>query len=280
MRRFITYLYEYTDGEKRKNTGFIRTDIRGNVSSMGIHVKNSNRMNTTGTVYFIVRTDDNAFRIPMGDIILEQGTGDALVRFENDDIHSWGVSFHQIEGVGIEYENGNWDGSNWRDDSKGNFKPQMIPLLEEMPKEYADDAESGEQESTNLPLEIETVLDEREEEPAVWQMESVTEQADYERITVNDIKKLPKEYWYLCNNSFLLHGYFNYHYLILKRIRGKNERLYIGVPGIYERPEKVMANVFGFREFEQADQEEKKKTGNAAFGYWLCLLHTQELNHD
>lgn len=45
------------------------------------------------------------------------------------------------------------------------------------------------------------------------------------KITPHDISYLPKKYWHLCNNSFLLHGFYNYKYLLLceKRwIQGRN----------------------------------------------------------
>ena len=34
MKRFVTYLYEYRDGEKQKNKGHIRVDVRGQVLDM------------------------------------------------------------------------------------------------------------------------------------------------------------------------------------------------------------------------------------------------------
>ncbi len=67
------------------------------------------------------------------------------------------------------------------------------------------------------------------------------------QIELKDLRELPKRYWYLGNNSFLLHGFFNYHYLVVGRTG--EERWFIGVPGIYQRQERVMAAIFGFPEF-------------------------------
>ena len=62
------------------------------------------------------------------------------------------------------------------------------------------------------------------------------------RIEITGIRDLPRANWYLCNNSFLVHGFFNYHYLLLKTVEtGDKKRLFLGVPGIYEQPERVMA---------------------------------------
>lgn len=67
------------------------------------------------------------------------------------------------------------------------------------------------------------------------------------QIELKDLKELPKKYWYLGNNSFLLHGFFNYRYLVVGKT-GEG-RWFLGVPGIYQRQERVMAAIFGFPEF-------------------------------
>ena len=101
------------------------------------------------------------------------------------------------------------------------------------------------------------------------------------RIDLSDIRKLPKRNWYLCNNSFLIHGFFNYHYLIVLECEEKNEkRTYLGVPGIYERPERMMALLFGFPDFKletevmdvNSPQRSTKEEPIGKFGYWLCPL--------
>jgi hypothetical protein len=72
------------------------------------------------------------------------------------------------------------------------------------------------------------------------------------RIDISDIRKLPKKNWYLCNNSFLIHGFFNYRYLVLVEMEGNGEKkTYLGVPGVYEKPERMMAMLFGFPDFLQ-----------------------------
>lgn len=67
------------------------------------------------------------------------------------------------------------------------------------------------------------------------------------QLELKDLRSLPKKYWYLGNNSFLLHGFFNYRYLLLGRTA--EERWFLGVPGVYQRQERVMAAIFGFPEF-------------------------------
>ena len=49
---------------------------------------------------------------------------------------------------------------------------------------------------------------------------------------------------------------------------------FLGIPGIYEQPERMMAMLFGFPEFEAAaavSSDSKDMTG--VFGYWMCPLN-------
>ena len=71
--------------------------------------------------------------------------------------------------------------------------------------------------------------------------------AECVQIELKNLRELPKCYWYLGNNSFLLHGFFNYHYLVIGRTgEGRWFLQGFGVPGVYQRQERVMAAIFGF----------------------------------
>ena len=122
----------------------------------------------------------------------------------------------------------------------------------------------------------------------------------YKRIAITDIRSLPSRNWHLCSNSFLVHGFFCYHYLVLKTVNAPDgTQIYLGVPGIYASQERMMALLFGFNDFEvdtdhitQADcsPTEKAQTDSnhdpslsdavadtlqpseGTFGYWLCQL--------
>ena len=90
------------------------------------------------------------------------------------------------------------------------------------------------------------------------------------RMQLNDLKEFPRKYWYIGNNSFLLHGFFNYRHIIFGKMEEKGEgRYFIGVPGVFMNQERVMAAMFGFPEFRTAKNTEYK-TGN--FGYWYRFI--------
>ncbi len=94
------------------------------------------------------------------------------------------------------------------------------------------------------------------------------------RIELKDLRELPKRYWYLGNNSFLLHGFFNYHHLLIgNEVGDDGERWFLGVPGVYQPQERVMAAIFGFQEFipEQGHHEHTGEPLNQ-FGYWCRAM--------
>ena len=87
-------------------------------------------------------------------------------------------------------------------------------------------------------------------------------------IKPQDIGLMPREIWTYGNNSFLLHGYYNYRYLILAKVNipGREKSRYIlGVPGNYYSNEKYMASMFGFPHFVLAKGQ---STPEGRFGYW------------
>lgn len=90
------------------------------------------------------------------------------------------------------------------------------------------------------------------------------------RIELKDLRELPEQYWYLGSNSFLLHGFFNYSHLLLGRMDGEDKRKwFVGVPGVYQNQEKILAAAFGFPEFRQEKDTEAKTN---QFGYWYRFM--------
>ncbi len=94
----------------------------------------------------------------------------------------------------------------------------------------------------------------------------------YVKIAPKDFIILSGNCQHLVNNSFLLHGFYNYRYVILGR--GENslresspaEREYfLGVPGAFYEREKMVALMFGFEAFECEGGDPKP----GDFGYYL-----------
>lgn len=90
------------------------------------------------------------------------------------------------------------------------------------------------------------------------------------KIGRSDIALLPRKFWPLANNSFLLHGYHNYGHLMLIEEGG---RAWLGVPGIYSPQEARAADLFGFPRFTRSfaafpDLAEEERSDSSDFGHW------------
>lgn len=95
------------------------------------------------------------------------------------------------------------------------------------------------------------------------------DERDYLSIGPSDFVIFSEESYRAVNNSFLLHGYYNYYHLILTRMERRGEILYYaGVPGNYYDREKQVAVMFGFESFECA--EEPAQQGD--FGYYMMRV--------
>nr|WP_330400937.1 DUF6128 domain-containing protein [Lacrimispora amygdalina] len=86
-------------------------------------------------------------------------------------------------------------------------------------------------------------------------------------IKPQDIGLLPRDIWVYGNNSFLLHGYYNYRYLILAKLFNPEgtPRYLLGIPGHYYSNERYMASMFGFPNFVLSKDQPME---DGRFGFW------------
>lgn len=90
------------------------------------------------------------------------------------------------------------------------------------------------------------------------------------KIQRKELSILPRRYWNLSNNRFLLHGYYNYNHLLLVE---ENGYFLVGVPGIYDKREARAADLFGFPTFSESytkslDLSSEETAEQGRFGYW------------
>lgn len=96
------------------------------------------------------------------------------------------------------------------------------------------------------------------------------------KIQRSDLSVLPRRFWHLANNSFLLHGCRSYHHLLLIE---ENGRMWLGVPGVYDTNEARAADLFGFPRFTRAyvvsaGLGEDEQSDGADFGHWCRCVGT------
>lgn len=153
-----------------------------------------------------------------------------------------------------------------REDRKENGADQAEPV-----QEGADQPEGqiSREEAGREPKEQHRTADAVSQE-ACGQCERTERIPQCTKIQRNDLARLPRCEWKWANNSFLLHGYYNYHHLALLN---DGSRYLLGVPGIYHPQEAKAANVFGFTEFipvqeVDIDLTDDERNSQEQFGYW------------
>ena len=305
MKRFVTYLYEYDRTIRGRNVGFIRNDIRNDCCRMEIHIRGLERIKEKAPIFIIVR-DSECIGIPAGEVVISQGVGNACLELRGNRIGKTDYSVNNIQAVIVRYNGGKMLMGCYvqhpaGDLLSGTFTKWEAQATPASPTPDPDAARGVDSNSGDLyPYANNSQGTEAKAEEICPTSEEAAQSPIYKRIAITDIRSLPSRNWHLCNNSFLVHGFFCYHYLILKTINAPDgAKMYLGVPGIYASQERMMALLFGFNDFEiatdnmmgksdtsdikyssaaQNDSGDKTNSDSQPsagdFGYWLCPLET------
>lgn len=136
--------------------------------------------------------------------------------------------------------------------------PEKIIVTEELPRHSSENIDIMPRNMSGCNLKEdkwEQILDLYE------QIHPYGDERVYVKLEPKDFVILQSKYQHLVNNSFLLHGFYNYRYIIL----GKEEDYYLGVPGVFYEREKMVAQMFGFEAFECPGGNVRA----GEFGYYL-----------
>ena len=256
MKRFVTYLYSEMGEGMQKNVGFVRVNVLPARIHMHLHVQSNAHKDICGKVYAFTYKEEVGSE-EISDIALKNGRCDLHLDFERK-ARGW-------IGVGVYLTDGTRFIGCW-DDVYSNAVAAYEVVREE----------------AEVPSEKNVVLPEMNAEELCVQTMSSEDTCSYEKIDLSEIRNLPSPNWHFATNSFLLHGFWNYGYLVLKKnMEAHKEILSLGVPGVFEKPEAVMALFFGFEDFEAFEENsevlEKKnqdpKVGS--FGCWFVKLKNE-----
>lgn len=298
MQRFVTYIYAYENNNKNQNVGFAKVDIRGDYCQVEIHLKRTGYTNVKCPVYLFVRENEVIVGVEIGEIALVNGCGDFVRQLNCNGVGETPYCMKDMKGILIFLDDTVMFASQWDERAiyRDNFKP--YEETKEIPVEQLEDvAEEPEESGQSEKLQVESVQAQQSGEQQSEELQPEAQRSGdmwmdlWEKLNgmygaknlfenmpeisgihmeLKDLRELPKKYWYLGSNSFLLHGFFNYRHLLLGKMENESGRKwFIGVPGIYQNQEKVLAAVFGFPEFRQ-EKDTGVKTGQ--FGYWYRFM--------
>ena len=278
IKRFITYIYAYENGTKGINAGFAKVEIRGNECRIEVHLRGTPIRMGRDQVYLFKEEGGQMLAFPMGEMRMIKGSGDYGTIIKADQIGGSEYSFAEMDGMVFAGEEGAIAMTRWTEGKPFAVKTENIRLWEPPRFDVGGTENQKEDEKENAAEELHATempmrnifpkfvwVDTWERFKNTYPYFTLPEDKNVEcvHIELKDLRELPRKYWYLGNNSFLLHGFFNYRYLVLGKL--EEDKWFIGVPGIYQQQERVMAAIFGFPEFMTTDHINQ-------FGYWYHTL--------
>lgn len=211
MEQNKQYLYEYRDGKRARNLGFMKIEESMNKSLVHIYAN---------------EIDD------VVGIVFRRGNGEKYTAGWEDDLFK-------------------------AEEESKRMEPMSPQETQERPRgEVVDRMDGAIMSEQNSEMEIEEYITPRN--------------VIYEKIQRQGLSRLPRREWRIANNSFLLHGFYNYHHLLYVEEDGN---VLIGVPGIFHEKEQEAARAFGFPEFRRLTNneislEENETNTYEDFGYW------------
>ena len=273
MRRFIRYLYEYEQEKKMRNVGFVK--VEQDVEQCVIHVHGKGfRMeeNAQGLrVYLFWNTEDKCIGIPQGVTEVPGPAVNWQLCYTPEDVGKK-ENYDLVNGIILKDVNGHWYAAVWNDDVVNVCRMEMWKMEEDSVQGEETECKKGLAQDEEPECKKETLQDEESES---GKLEDDLEKeaclgGKVRKIQRKDMVCLPRCEWRHANNSFLIHGYYNYHHLILTV---RDDRLKLGVPGVYHPQEEKAAESFGFPEFIPAEEldlklTDEEKNDREKFGYW------------
>lgn len=302
-KRFVSYIYEYIQGEKRESAGFVKVNSRDGICKIQIHMKGFYiRGQKPYKAYVFTQRREQLSGQLLGELESMNGELEWNGSTSADHLMNGSFGLEESKGIYIEGE-GHIYAAHWDDypvdvdrfvplgrsarqamvepiggvDSRSEEKEEELKaaeLEEEKPTETQENFVS----SMNVDKKVEVKRDAREEQwdyltrhfPVMQYVDGGGAVMSSIRLDPQSLTRVPRDKWELGNNSFLLHGIYQYRHLLL--LRRKTERevtYYIGVPGVYNDQEQMMASMFGFQEFRMLKEPGVKQ---GSFGYWCRTL--------
>lgn len=267
------YLYEYENYKRRRNVGFIKVSRHFQSCTLQIHARGIPVRNGSTLSLSAFCNEQNKLIISQIADLASCGRN-ISIRLSVSEIHfPERRSLQQIDGFLLQNPDRDapplfWMASSFFFD----ITPDMMRPTEPEPVSEAD---SSETESEPEP-ETEPVPESAVEPESGLRSAEAKDLPQAKKISREDLTLLPRKFWPLANNSFLLHGYHNYNHLALIE---ENGRKWLGVPGIYDTREARAADLFGFPRFTRAyvsvlELTDEERNDTADFGHWCRCVGT------
>lgn len=267
MNTGIFYLYEFKDTHKLRNTGFLKLTKQEHTCFLQFHARSIPVTPQDSSILSAFYLDTETItakqlcKIPCLDHTISDKTIVSELDFPSKH------TLNEIDGFFLELPN-------------GSFLTAMSPNIHFDSRKILYTTDETEPTIAEQPMTTETLT--IAEQPVATKDLTAAEDNPKNTAAPKTVRKiqrrelscLPRHYWNLANNSFLLHGYYNYNHLLLVEEDG---HYWLGVPGVYDPRESHAAELFGFSKFtdaynQQLDLSDDECSTQGTFGYWCRFL--------
>lgn len=298
-RRFISYIYDYHDGKKRKNCGYVKVEIRNDICRMGVHMEAAAGAGREMQVYGFVRVDGKALGLRAGNAVRRGNAWELQLSTPAQNFAKSGYAIEDIKGVWLRSDQGGNFITVWDDEA---VEPDMFVTELPQPEQLQPEVPQAEPEKKTAQAESSLHVQETQEQNSGpetggrevsqslmqrWenflyhypQISPFDDEEFFQCICIapKDLSFLPREERQFGGNPFLREGYENYGHLLLAC--HEQGRFVLAVPGLSgEMQDRHLARMCGFPLFKQAKDTrqagtEEKDTGT--FGYWYHFLNEE-----
>lgn len=309
-RRFIAYVYEYRNGRKAENCGFIKLEVREGKCTMEIHLHEEKQMEHC-SIYGFIRKEGLIFGIWLGSLQISRDPAVNVLETDAGNMGDAGIGLDQLCGMILETDTGAFMGTQWDDlpirpdhfqklekkEQTGQNEGALAEISErKQESEKRENEQRDNEQQKNKKQDNEQQKNKKqdneqqqkgearkESKGSELQAESIQEEAEESptlfpdcdqcwRICPGDLRQICRKSCVYCNNRFLQHGYSHFGYILL--CRQTDGQYILGVPGIYDQQERFMAEMFGFPWFKEWPLPGIK---NGKSGYWYRICAPCEM---
>ena len=268
MNPVTFYLYEYENSKRTRNVGFIKTSRHYRSCILQIHARGipvGNGASMELRAFF--RGEDDVLLSEQIAVLNCFGHNISTRLSVSESRFPEGRPLAQIDGFLIKLP-GNAPSLFWMaSDLFFDADIRKLKTISTMQNEKPADSSAVQNEK---PVDSSAVQNEKPADSSAVQNEKPADSSDMQnshpaetaaaetdisastnarKIRRSEMSQLPRKFWPLANNSFLLHGYHNYGHLLLIE---EDSRLWLGVPGTYAPQEARAADLFGFPRFTRS----------------------------
>ena len=296
-QRFVSYIYYYDNDVKQNCVGFAK--VLADSGFFKINISLRGITNSQAEMLEIYAIKDSSELKLLSSCLAKSGNVEFSETFSQSNIKGYGFGLESVIGIVI-CSNRRMEKclmSVWKDvsikpkdlrfDKNDNFDKNVenVKKVNSQPKDSEEKSrEEKNSETKNLDAKVEAASvflkkQGESEKENTDNLEKLFLKADYVdafdddyyydciEVSPDMLKKVWNRDDSLLTNSFLQHGYYNFHHLLFGRVGENldNTRYFIGVPGMYCNRERFMASMFGFNNFKRSHRSEYD---NNCFGYW------------